>query len=223
MSWVLEHLQLIIVIAGAVAYWLNQRAREKAGEQPDYDGDGIPEPTRTQRRELTPTSRDGTDPEADERLRRIQDDIRRKIAERRGQASPPPLPVPDLPPVVRAPVFEETAPPIRRRSEAEVAVERDSDAAYRDEAALERQRQIAAQLLQLEADRREAQQRVAALASVRAAGAGAGTDIGGGTQRGSSATSAASSRRLASELRDPRAVRRALALREILGAPVALR
>jgi hypothetical protein len=43
MKWVLEHLQLIIVIAGAIAYWINQRAREKAGQEADYDEDGVPE------------------------------------------------------------------------------------------------------------------------------------------------------------------------------------
>ena len=61
MNWVLDHLQIIIVVAGAIAYWINQRAREKAGQEADYDEDGIPENRpaprmETHTRELSPQS-----------------------------------------------------------------------------------------------------------------------------------------------------------------------
>ena len=43
MDLILDNLQLLLVIAGSFAYWLNQRRREKSGESADYDEDGIPE------------------------------------------------------------------------------------------------------------------------------------------------------------------------------------
>jgi hypothetical protein len=95
-DWILDNLQLILVVAGSIAVWLNNRQREKQGLPADYDEDGVPDnaqPTaRPEVRELAPVSRDGTDPEQDERVRRIQEEIRRKIAERRGQGAPPPVP-----------------------------------------------------------------------------------------------------------------------------------
>lgn len=207
----MDWLQILFVVAGAIAYWLNQRAREKAGEDADYDGDGIPERRAPQQRELDPSSRDGTDPEQAERVRRIQEEIRRKIAERRGESVPPPLSTP--PPLVvvaeREVVFRETVqqpatpPPLR------------PDAfAHDDSAALERQRKLNEEMERLDRQRREtrrlaettfATQRQTAAAAAVAPSAYAGAPT------------------LASELRNPRALRRAIILREVLGPPVALR
>lgn len=219
MKWVFENLQLILVIAGAIAYWLNQRAREKAGEEADYDGDGIPE-NRPARRELTPANRDGTDPDHEERARQIREEIRRKIAERRGQAAPapeaPPPPLPRFDPF--RPVFQEDAapvpPPLRP---VETAPVREIVVAQADDSALERQRQLAEQLERLEEQRREArrqaarmqEERARAASAARAAAAPAGAALG--------------VRGIGAELRDPRALRRAFVLREVLGAPVASR
>ena len=81
MRWVLENIQVVIVIAGAIAYWLNQRQRIKQGLPPvDEDGQPIPQNRPKQ------ASFEATDDA--ERTRRIQDEIRRKIAERRGEAGP---------------------------------------------------------------------------------------------------------------------------------------
>ena len=33
MDWVFDNLQVLLVIAGVIAYWVNQRRREKAGEE----------------------------------------------------------------------------------------------------------------------------------------------------------------------------------------------
>src|SRR5258707_706236 len=73
MDWILNHLQLCIAVAGAIAYWINQQRAAAAG--------------RSEQKDLTAQAR----PPAEdlERTRRIQEEIRRKIAERRGGAQPP--------------------------------------------------------------------------------------------------------------------------------------
>ena len=42
MEWILKNLELILWIAGPIAVWINQRARQKRGQAADYDEDGIP-------------------------------------------------------------------------------------------------------------------------------------------------------------------------------------
>jgi hypothetical protein len=217
MSWIFEHIQLVLVVAGVIAYWLNQRAREKAGQEADYDEDGVPEnrpnARRPDARELSPASRDGSSPEADERVRQIQEEIRRKIAERRGQVAPPPIPMPEREQPVRQsqPPEREPAPaPVRER-------EREVITAYDDTAALERQRRLAEQLEELESRRREA--RMAA----QAVSAGAGSRTEGAFALAKEVSPGAGLRSLTAELRDPKALRRAMVLREVLGGPVALR
>lgn len=223
MNWVLDHLQLIIVIAGAIAYWINQRVREKSGQNADYDEDGIPENRPGQRaetRELAPRNREGTDIDQEERARRIREEIQRKIAERRGQAqSPAPTPAAPPPPLPRfdpfRPVFQEETRPVPPPMRApEPVTPRVQVETYDDSAALERQRQLAEQMEQLEERRREArrsaqrafdstEQQAMTTQTAKAAGVGA--------------------RELSAELRDPRSLRRAFVLREVLDAPVALR
>lgn len=221
MDWILDNLQLIIVIAGAIAYWLNQRAREKAGQEADYDEDGIPENRSPMERAEPPLKRAGFDTDQEERARRIREEIQRKIAERRGQAAPPPMPAP--PPLDPfRPVFREEAapvPPPLRRAEAPPLppppLPSVTISAEEEHATLDRQRRLAEEFERLE-EQRQAARRVAAeargatiTASSSAAASGAGPLIG--------------SRGVAAELRDPRALRRAFVLREVLSAPVALR
>lgn len=213
MDWIWDNLQLILIVAGSIAVWINSKRREQSGEPADYDQDGLPDnrkPFRPDARSLTPTSpREGQDPEQDDRVRRIQDEIRRKIAERRGQAAPPTMPAPAF--EREQPVFREDtfAPPPPVPSEREVVT------AYDEEAALERQRQMADQMAELELRRRETR---------RAAQALAGTGAPAVTSRLAAAGLAPTSvRGLVMELRDPQALRRAMVLREILNAPVALR
>lgn len=106
MQWILEHLQVLFIVGGAVAYWLNQRrlAREKLEMEQELE-------------------REPTADEMDERRRRIQEEIRRRIAERQGrtledeppplvrEAMPPPLPETPLAPSPRTvPVSVEDTP-----------------------------------------------------------------------------------------------------------------
>ena len=54
MDWILDNLQIVLAIAGAIAYWLNARNKEKAGEEADYDGDGIPDSPLRRKSETPP-------------------------------------------------------------------------------------------------------------------------------------------------------------------------
>jgi hypothetical protein len=103
MDWVSEHLQLIIAIAGAVAWWLNQRKQQaQAGtEEPDLE-------------------KSFEDPELAERTRRIREEIQRKI-EQRSRGGPPapataPGSAPALPPILREVVVREPVAPVLSRS-----------------------------------------------------------------------------------------------------------
>ncbi|MFM7751078.1 MAG: hypothetical protein ACKPB0_11775 [Opitutaceae bacterium] len=170
------------------------------------------------------------------RVQEIQEQIRRRIAERRGEA-PPPAAAPELPPLARreapaAPGPETTRmpepfeDPLRRmvreferalNPEPElapapaappVAAATVAEAPDRRAVELERQRRLADELRQLEAERAEAKRR-AARESVEAAVATASARA----HRGG----------LAEELRDAASARRAIILREVLGTPVGLR
>lgn len=96
MDWVFDHLQLIIVIAGSVAWWLNQRNQAQAGD------------------EAPPPETSFGDPELAERTRKIREEIRRKITERaRGYPTEQPTrpqDEPAEPPVVREVVVTQGTP-----------------------------------------------------------------------------------------------------------------
>jgi len=86
----MQHLQLIIAIAGAVAWWLSQSKRTGPAEGGEGGGKTF------------------ADPELAERTRRIREEIQRKIEQRsRGYTAPAgPAPAPDpelagLPPFLR--------------------------------------------------------------------------------------------------------------------------
>lgn len=210
MDWILDNLQIVIAIAGAIAYWLNARSKEKAGEPADYDGDGEPDTLPGGRRAMRDAEREMEQAEA---TRRIQEEIRRKIAERAGrtggegggwttpefepQPVPPPMPArrrePELAPYAREERREET--------EREAAL------------VLERQRGLAEQYAALKARKAEAEREAksvwAAEVSPVSAAAVHGRnrdDLG-----------------LLAELRNARSLKKAIVLREVLGAPVALR
>lgn len=138
-----------IVIAGAAIAWLNKRA------------------TARRRAQAAPAQAD-----SDERTRQVQEEIRRKIDQRRAAAAPPML-EPD------------SAPDL---SDLDVVAER--------------QKKILARMRELEATNAEADKRAAALRAPAAPAPESGW---------------------LSELRNPLNARRAMVLREILGAPVALR
>lgn len=105
MNWIMDHLQLLIGAAAAVAYWLNQRREAKtepAEEQPDDGGE-------VSRKEA---------PEHEESTVLVPDDIRRRILEQLGipqpekePVVPPPTP-PPLPPPPPLPVLIPNPQPV---------------------------------------------------------------------------------------------------------------
>lgn len=208
MQWVLEHLQIIIVIGGAIAYWLNQRRREKMGESADYDEDGIPE-----NRPVPPLQRDANQDDNAERTRRIQEEIRRKIMERRGQTVPPPIPSAEPSPLRPTPTTmtrtqpEPAAPPMLHRAEG-----RSAAAIAEANEELENQRRLAEQLEALKARRAEAQRQQSAIYS---------GEITSPTE--TAVAAAGFHAKLLTELRERGGARRAIVLREVLGTPVGLR
>ncbi len=223
MRWILENVQVVIVIAGAIAYWLNQRQRIKRGLPPvDEDGQPIPQNHPKQ------ASFEETDDA--ERTRRIQDEIRRKISERRAESGPSSAPQP--PPVtIPAPARREATPPpvfqdpvqemmkeLQRRfvpvpdapapARAPVA----STQAEGERETLTRQRELQEKLEVLEAQQRVTRQRVA---DIKATDAAAATSA--------ESTRQATADRWLTDLRDPETARHAIVLREIIGTPVGLR
>lgn len=97
MDWILNHMQVIIAVAGVVAYWLSQRRAGKAEDSVEPHAE-----------------RNFEDPELAGRTRRIREEIQRKIEQRaRGYPTErPTLPrdePAELPPVLREVVA--TRPP----------------------------------------------------------------------------------------------------------------
>jgi hypothetical protein len=199
MDLILDNLQLILVIAGSIAYWLNQRKREKSGEPADYDEDGIPE-----NRPTVAPNADAMEEEV--RTRRIQEEIRRKIQERRGGGAPAPV----APPLrEEAPAYEMPSEPDWREQE---ALRPAPQPPPLDDGVLARQRALQEQLEAL-AERR------AALAAPRSESPAAAT----ATAAFAVGTAPPKSGALLRDLRNPESIRRAIILREVLGPPLALR
>jgi GAF domain-containing protein len=218
MKWIFDHFQLVLAIAGGIAYWLTQRREAAAAREAEKN----PQPASMA--------------EADDETRaeQVREEIRRKIAARRaGTALPEPaLPEPvskerwpmesvpeprfELPPVLRPrPAVGPTdtfggpmIPALRRRDEApQVEVSPVAVATETLEASLERQEQLAIKLQELADQRALAERRAAAVVVTQAA----------------VARHALAGDELRRDLRDPRSLRRAMILREVLGAPVGLR
>jgi hypothetical protein len=199
MDWILNHIWIVVVISGLVVRVL-QAAR---GKQPPAGKDAAP-----------PRRQEYVDAELAERTRKIREEIRRKIEERRGQtgapaasaaqsrpaaatraaAAPPPAAVTELPPVVRKVTV--TAAPATVEEPAVNAGELARQAALADQLRLVVAKKVGA-------DRR------AAFAASFADREQAALVIGRGA--------------LLDDLREPDALRRAFVLREVLGPPVALR
>ncbi|MBI2813878.1 MAG: hypothetical protein HYX71_06310 [Opitutae bacterium] len=113
MDWVLDHLQLIIAIAGSIAWWLSKN-RKGAGEEEA----STPEAT-------------FDDPELAERTRKIREEIQRKIAERgRGYANEQPVrpqvESDEPPPVIREVVVTQGTP-VRRASTVHYEAQRQAE------------------------------------------------------------------------------------------------
>jgi len=148
-------------------------------------------------RQLPPTSPEALDPDVAERTRRIQEQIRRKIAERRGE----PVAAEVLPvgPEMEPPVMLEEAPAEPASTPTAAAV-------------LERQQQLANQMRALEHVRMSEQRRATQVT--------ADLKTESESERGMLTTSRGN---LLEDLRDPASLRRAFVLREVLGPPVGLR
>ena len=195
MNWVFSHLPLLIF--GFVLFSVVRAVMRAA--------------------QLSAEHKAGTnETEEQKRMREIQERIRKKIAERRGGAAPAAETqrTPDPPPILRPASVGPTDPfggPARRiYREVERRVAAPVPPAPTDEAILERQQQLSDQMWALEEAR--------AMAARRAAQAVEGNVA---TAR---ATAAAVHRAgWLADLRDPQSLRRAFVLREVLGAPVALR
>ena len=204
MDWIFDHFRLLIGLAAVIAWILKNRSRTENGQ-----GDQTP-PAKEY---------EFDDPELAERTRTIREEIQRKIAERRGQhtqppvlsapvqskpsriersleATPPPVIVPET---LREALQPKPAPvtqPERRMMTVNVAGE-----AERQAALMQKLRE--AELMKAAAQRRAAfvestaDKEPAALQQARAG--------------------------LSEDLRDPQALRRAFVLREIIGPPVGMR
>ena len=205
MRWFLEHIQVVIAVAGIIAWWVNQRHREKEGQSADYDGDGTPE------------RNPGAEPYDDDQARRVREDIRRKIAERRGLATPPAL-APEPAPVVPMPASREEAPPpvfqdplqdmlkeLQRRLAPAMEPAAPPPEPEIDRAALERQREIEARYRELEAKRARTLAQAEAIRIERPS------------------TPASHAAGWLAELRDAKNIRHAIIARELLGPPAGLR
>jgi hypothetical protein len=210
MSWILEHLQILIGVAAAIAYFINRRKHSEAEtETPPRSASNAGESSYEQA----------------ERTRRVQDEIRRKIAERRGAVPEVPSApasrsrIPDLVPPPRVPPLDPFGGPMRRilRKIEEAAEQATPSESAQDRSAaaneLARQRMLEERMREMEATKlvRENQLRtqVALLAKKRS-----------GLNEPSAPLTTG---RLGRALLSPQELRRAIVLREVLGPPVSLR
>lgn len=182
-----------------------------------------------QQKETHDATTDETEEQAN--LRRIREGIRRKIAERRSGGAPgevPPVmtetaaPVP--PPLVRTlvpaptPQLEPFGGPAKREmAEFERRVQPKvftppPAPVVSEAAALARQEELAEQMRMLEESRMLARRRAAEIAAMQQA-----------EKESESGALKTARGALLADLLDPKSVRRAFVLREVLGAPVALR
>lgn len=193
MDWFFEHFKLFVLVGGAVAYWLNQRRKAKEEQEAARTHTSAP-PAQTQM----------SDEAA--RVRRIQEEIRRKIQERTagmGGVQKRQSPV--------API-QQTPPPLAPKEDAKpdaYAQPTEEQSIASDQAVLERQQQLAAKLKELEEKRRQNMGKAQVFAEKTAEGMAASDVAVGGSPL--------------ADLRNPTSVRRAIILREVLSPPVGLR
>jgi anti-sigma factor RsiW len=160
MDWVTEHLQLIIAVAGAVAWWLNQRHKPEAGPEESDLEKGF------------------EDPELAERTRRIREEIQRKI-EQRGRGHPQsqenaPYEPAEPPPLIREVVRREpVAPTLSRAAKSHLDAQRTAEILEQQAALMEQLRQAqelkAAALRRTQFESEVSDKGEAAVAAVRSA------------------------------------------------------
>lgn len=198
MQWIQEHLQLILIVASAFAWWLTQRKQRSAeDESPPHPLPDEP---------VAPFD------EA-ERTRRIQEEIRRKIAQRHAPSGAPEAPaerpMPQPPPLIPREAARPVPPPLVLTPKRETAEWTEAD-----QNLLERQRRLQEQLRSLEEQRRAARAQASTFPPATASTA-SGRAVAG-AHRGLPVDWRAA-------LRDRASLRQAVVLREVLSPPVALR
>lgn len=212
MSWIFDNIGLIVFAVIAFSVVRKIRAFLQRAEM------------ETERRAASRQTA-SYDPEAARRVQEIQEEIRRKIAERRGGHQPtvsvpgaelreesPPY----IPPARTAPLdpfggpMKKVLDQFERRLQPNPPVVKHSREAHA--AQLVRQEELAEELRMLEESRVAAQR--------RAAQAAAASRTEAASERGMLTASRGS---LLADLHDPQSLRRAFVLREVLGAPVGLR
>jgi len=203
MDWIFDHLWVLIAIATVIGRVLMKRGEGNTaeGEQP-----------------AQPKAYEFEDPELAERTRKIREEIQRKIAERRGQHTlPPVLPAAQARPAPLERSPEATPPPVPQtnlllevlKSKLEPiapAQERKAVVNIAEEAA--HQRALMEKLKEAELMKASAQRRVAFESS---------------TADKEPAALLQARTVVLDDLRSPQALRRAFVLREVLGPPVSLR
>ena len=198
MEWIIDHIWVFLAIAGVIGrIMMKRKEAEASGNQPppakEYQFD---------------------DPELAERTRKIREEIQRKIAERRGQHTQPPV----LPSAQQRPVAverspEATTPPntlpeiLRELRQPKPQLSRRMIQANAAEET-ERQAALMEKLKEAELMKAVAQKRAAFETSIA-------------DKEPASLKQARSV--VLDDLRSPQALRRAFVLREVLGPPVALR
>ncbi|MBA3849119.1 MAG: hypothetical protein C0502_03885 [Opitutus sp.] len=196
-EWISDNLFTLVIVAGVLA----QLLKAIRGQKDRGAGDtAAPEQTREFEFE---------DPELAERTRKIREDIRRKIAERRRGGEPPVREEDSAP----QPAAYEEPPPIVR----EVAVEHRPEPVHTYATRVETQR--AAEILEQQAALAEQMREL----ELRKAAAARRTEFEHATADRQTATKVAARGAVLEDLRSPQALRRAFVLREVLGPPVALR
>ena len=199
-DWILGHLPLVIALATFFAGWLAQQRKKSVEADLDPRAQGSQRSSQTLPPPLKPTV------PADDQIRRIQEEIRRKIQERTagGEAgqtlSPFRTATPTAPPVVKPRSAPQPSRPVvspKRYVQPKSLV----PASTSDERETENLRRS-------EERRRETRKTDQAAVQVANAAQAAGTD---------------GSNFWTNELRNPANLRKALVLREVLGPPVSMR
>lgn len=211
MDWVLEHLQVLFLIAVAVVAILQKL------KTPGSTGAGRAPP--------------GMDPEQAERTRRIQEEIRRRIMERRGLtpaaapepelAEEEPAPFPEAPPMIEEVRPIVVPPPPDLPEEELVAAEEPMSESSRQEQVLRQFRELQAahaagrDSVSTEQNSDSSRQEQVVLQFRELQAAQAAGRVSAPVRRSVNLQSL--------DLRNPASLRRAVVLREILGPPVGMR
>ncbi len=217
MDWLLEHPQILIIIAGAIAYMVKHHGAA-AEEEGDETRKTPQQPSRGA------MARENQRSEEAERARRIREDMVRRREARTGtpatapMAAPPTPSVAQPPPMVVPPRPWDAPPPVFRDPMAEMMKEiakrfqpdpepdmPRASVPAEDETRQARVRGLEARISMLEQEKADAVARAKRL------------------EAGLPVTSETSSVWIADDLRDVAGLRRAIVLNEILGRPVGLR